>query len=491
MHKAKLWVLDRPPFRAQIEAIEAGWDKPGFNFFMEQGLGKSATALNNYELLRRAGKVKRLLILSPNSFKSGWEDEVKKAGISVPVAVYRPDRAKAFLKTVTEEDEWIAILNYESLAKMAETHGEKLSGPWTMIVADESIKLKNPRSQTAKAALWLAARCGWQRTLSGKPVTQGPQDLWAQLKFMGFIKRMNYYAFRNNFCVMGGWQGKQVVGAQNQDELNRVLKSCSFLARKKDFTDLPEKLPPITIPVEMRGAQEKLYRQMEKEFLADIRAAGEEGSKITVDQIITRDIKLRQIMSGWIYDEDKNVEVIVPFEQNPRFQVMKDILEDTISGKAIIVAWYKPTIEALIRALGPDKTAWIRGGMTPEEIVEQKRRFNEEDDVLYMVVQEVAAKYGHTLLGTEAQPCSTMFFFEQSYSLDDRSQIEDRMHRYGQKWPCSYYDFVAGKLDRACVRALQRKESVAAAILGYAKGEFVEDLQGMAVNDALAMAGMR
>lgn len=467
------WPLKRPPFRAQSEAIEKGWAKPGFNFYMEQGLGKSATTLANYMLLKKAGKAKRLIIVCPNSFKGGWLDEIEKAGVSVPTYVWSAGQHDAFLKFMKETKEWIFIINWEAISAFFERHGHLLvkDGYQTMLALDESIKMKNPRTQWTKAALWASERVGFVRNLSGKPITQGTHDLWAQLKAIGFIKKMNYYAFRNRFCVMGGYLGKQVVGAQNEQELNRVLNETSMLARKKDFTDLPPKLDPVNIPVTMTDAQVKLYAQMEIQFFADLKAEAGDRRKVTVEQIITRDIKLRQIMSGWVYDNDGNVETIVPFEENARFKALTELLEEQISGKSVIVCWYKPTIDMMIDALTKmgRNPAWIRGGMTTAEIEEQKRRFNEDDDCLDIVVQQRSAKYGHTLLGTAAVPCSSMVFFEQSYSLDDRSQVEDRIHRYGQVWPCSYFDFNAGKLDRAVVRALQRKESVAAAILGYAK----------------------
>lgn len=473
MFEQNLWVLKRPPFKAQFEAIRKGWDKTGFNFYMEQGLGKSATLLNNFELLRRAGKVKKLIIVCPNSFKGGWVDEVKKAGLTTPVAVWRADRRQAFLDIIRSEAEFIAIVNFESLYMVVEDWGQLISGPYAMLGVDESIKIKNPKARTTKAALALAAASGFVRNLSGKPVTQGSHDLWAQLKAIRFINKMNFYAFRNRFCLMGGYLGKQVVGAQNTDELNGILERTSFLARKKDWTDLPAKLEPISLETEMEGRQLSMYKQMERDFVAELAEAAMPGSRVTVDMVITRNIKMRQIMSGWIYKEDGEVEIVVPLDKNPRFRIMKDLIDDTIVGKAVIVAFFKPTIDALLKEFEEAgyNPAYIRGQMKPEDIEEQKRRFNEDDDCKVMVVQQVAAKYGHTLLGTENEPCSTMFFFEQSYSLDDRSQIEDRIHRYGQRWPCSYFDFYAGSLDYQVVRALQRKESVAAAILGYANSE--------------------
>jgi hypothetical protein len=61
--------------------------------------------------------------------------------------------------------------------------------------------------------------------------------------------------------------------------------------------------------------------------------------------------------------------------------------------------------------------------------------------------------------------CSSQIFFENTYSLDDRSQIEDRSHRYGQLGEVmSYFDLIGTSLDRSAVKALQRKEDIFQAI---------------------------
>jgi hypothetical protein len=50
------------------------------------------------------------------------------------------------------------------------------------------------------------------RLLSGKPITQGPHDLWSQLALLN-AEQYSYYGFQARFCEMGGWQGKQVQSA--------------------------------------------------------------------------------------------------------------------------------------------------------------------------------------------------------------------------------------------------------------------------------------
>jgi SNF2 family DNA or RNA helicase len=101
--------------------------------------------------------------------------------------------------------------------------------------------------------------------------------------------------------------------------------------------------------------------------------------------------------------------------------------------------------------------------MDPNEIEEHKHRFNNDPDCRLILLQATAGKYGHTLIGGEPvnDRCSTTIFFENSYSLDTRSQIEDRNHRWGQlNDSVLYIDLCGTSMDRNVIQALQRKESI-------------------------------
>ena len=125
---------------------------------------------------------------------------------------------------------------------------------------------------------------------------------------------------------------------------------------------------------------------------------------------------------------------------------------------------HRYVFEILSAALKDHSPAYIKGQMKPDETTEQKRRFNEDPTCRLMLGQCDAIKYGFTLLGDQDDPkntVSTMIFFESSYSLDTRTQDEDRIHRRGQKAKnCLYIDICGSELDRRVVRALQKKQDL-------------------------------
>jgi hypothetical protein len=54
-----------------------------------------------------------------------------------------------------------------------------------------------------------------------------------------------------------------------------------------------------------------------------------------------------------------------------------------------------------------------------------------------------------------------MVFFENSFSLYYRSQIEDRIHRGEQDLLCSYYDVVCSPVEEATIKILTAKKNMA------------------------------
>lgn len=451
----------------QAKALTSSNDKPGFAYYMEMGLGKTLTTLVEFTTLVEEKKATRLVVICPNSFKAGWVDEIKKHEMEVHPHIYESGAGyanTAFLNTKFDKPP-VLIVNYEAIRK-DDTQifiRRFCEGRYCMIVLDESVQIKTHDSQQTKAALMLGKFFKYKRILSGKPVTQGPHDLWAQMKFIDAIND-RFHPFKTTFCKMGGFKAKKVVGAQNEELLAAKIEKFIFRASKADWTDLPPKLYT-TRQYSLTARLEKIYKSMEDDFVAWL----SDTEVVTVDAFITKYIKLAQIQSGFIIKEDETIEELVLPEDNPRFRLVHEILED-VPGKTVVPYVHRYTLGILQRSLAEYSPAFIKGGMTPEEIQLHKDRFNHDKDCRIILVQIRAGKYGHTLLGGEkaSDKCSTMVFAENSYSLDDRSQVEDRIHRHGQTAEsCLYIDLWGTALDHRITQALQAKENISAAVFQY------------------------
>lgn len=454
----EMYDLDEPAPRVLRDGPRKGW-----GHFLQMRLGKTPVALNEFELFRRDHGFRNAIIFTPAKYRADWVLEAERFGLSVPAIEFESSREHdTTIFAQKHSRNFLLSVNYEALIyKKNLAVLEALCDDKTYIGADESIQLKTAGGKFVQGAIPLAKLCGARRAFSGKPITQGPHDMWGQLRFIDGIQGINPVVWKATYCEHGGFQGKKVVGAKNEQQFWDIRNACSWAARRADWLVTPG-VDYAECVLRLDGEQQRLYNQMQEEFLVELA----DGKLVVADQIVIKLIKLQQIACGFIIDEDKNVHSLVSDEKNVRLQEIVRMLDEDIEGKAIVIANHTHSILMLRRALAKYKPAEIsgRGGLNT---VDEKRRFNGEDDCRVCIGQTKAIKYGHTLMGQPNDPCSTILMFENTYSLDDRSQLEERPQGEGQQFPITVWDFLATKGDRAPIRALQRKEDVAALMLQY------------------------
>lgn len=454
----------------QKAALAASNGKAGFGYFLEMGLGKTLLSLHDFMQRVERKEASRLVVVCPNSFKSGWLTEVKKQNVPVECHVYESGGYnEAFLRRTFNEKPPMIVVNYEAIRRPNTQNyiRQFIKGRRAMIVFDESIQLKNNKSLQTKAAIELTKEFAYSRILSGKPMTQGPHDLWGQMRAIGQLEGFNYYAFRGWFCRMGGYMMKKVVGAQNEGKLAGLINPHVFRATKSEWLDLPPKIYTMR-EYSMSPAQQRQYDTMEQEFVTWIN----ESEFVDVDMALTKYIKLAQILFGFIIDDDGRVHELVEPSVNPRIVELKEIIETEVTGKVVVVYNHRYAGEVLLKALAEYNPTYIRGQMDSAEIAANKDTFNNDPNCRVILIQSVAGRYGHTLVGgiEPENHCSTIIFMENTWSLDTRSQLEDRIHRIGQRGEsCVYIDMFGSKLDKRIAGALQMKQNVFDAVFQHVK----------------------
>lgn len=469
------WLLKDPPFKVQSEALTRAAGRRGYGYFLEMGLGKTRCVLAEWLSLRKQNEKLNLVVVCPNSLKGAWRDEALGQGFKGTIRLWERDKFQdcggpenGSKGHQPPPEGTIYIFNYESLLYDGGEVIERLVTHQPIYLAfDESVHIKNFNATVTKNAISYSKQAAFRRVLSGNPRPENVMDLWAQLRAIGELDGMNPYAFRGRFAVMGGYMNKQVKGQKNVEQLQEIMRRCSFVASKQDWTDLPEKVYLSPRRIKMTPEQTKIYKQMWNDFLVVV------GDKeCSAEQLINVLNKCQQVSSGFIKDDDGRDHEIMPVGSNPKIAELLDALQE-VKGKTIIPCFYRWSCQAVYDVLSSKgrSPALMWGGMAVEEVDEQKRRFNTDDSCRDFVVQTRTGKYGHTLLGTDNVPCHTTVFFENDYSLDARIQIEDRNHRHGQRNVVSYQDLTASPAEDKVIKRLQEKREVSADFLrGLAQG---------------------
>lgn len=397
-----------------------------------------------------------MLIVAPLSILGVWETEFAQfAAFDYALAVLTGDSAKKAdtLRHMNGTALQVAVVNYESAWRME----QELSvwGP-DLIVCDEGHKIKTHNISASKAMHRLGAKAGYRLLLTGTLITNKAIDVFSPYKFLNpAIFGTSFYAFRSRYFDMVGYGNHTPVLKKSMEaELSARLHSIAYRAAKADCLDLPE-TTDIIRHVELEPAARKIYRSLVKENFAEL-ASGE----VTAPNVLTRLLRLSQLTGGFLgNDENAAVQQI----SSAKLSAMEDILESAVAEgqKLVIIARFLPEIRAICKELDGRglRYACITGEV--QDRAAQVAQFQNDPDVPVFVGQIATAGLGLTLTAA-----STMVFYSLDYSMSNYEQAKARIHRVGQRNPCTYIHLIAkGTVDEKVLTALRNKADLAKALV--------------------------
>lgn len=444
---------------------------------------KTVTAIAVAGAAFQKGKVKRLLVVAPASVVPVWSKEfgdyaafpfaVKALQGSAKKKVQELDSlitAERYTKTPVL---YAAVINYESVWRTSDKPGESVFdaiAAWKpdMIICDESQRIKSNTAQQSKAMHKLGDIAKYKLILSGTPIQNSAMDVWSQYRFLDKnVFGENFYSFRARYGVMGGFNGKQVVGVRDTDILTEKAHSIAYRVTKEDALDLPEQMFE-NREIELTPKEQKLYQDVKKECFSEI-----EGGTISAAMITTRLLRLQQITGGFVQlDGEAKPKQI----GNGKLKALEDIVDDYVvdgGNKLVVFARFIPEIHAICEMLDKKKIPDGRGGTKKmrysriwgsvplEERGEQVRAFQQEDDVRVFVAQIDTAGLGITLTAAD-----TAVYYSLNYNYAAYEQSLARIHRIGQRNNCTYIHLVCPKtIDTQILKALHKKEDLAKSIV--------------------------
>lgn len=491
------WLLNSQPREVQIEALRRSYQgrslynnreqaeakegqperigapfQTGWSHYMEMRLGKTPTVLNEFELFKQEHDMNRCIAICPPTFRGGWVEESLKSKTSVPWFTYESSNVNKLRgELAAAKGRFGLAVNYEALKTDSWLElADEILDKSVYLAIDESVKIKNHKSLQTRHVLDVAKRCGVVRNLSGLPMVQGPQDLYPQFRAIRRLEGMNFFAYRGKICKLGGFKGRKITGIKDEEAQARLdgwLAQSAFVAKRRDWAN-PFEPEYIAEHLNLSKVQRKHYDMMDKEMVTFL----DDGEEVSAEVVVSKLMKLQQISSGFIYTEDGKAALLEDPKKTAKMERLIAMREET-DRKMIVCYHYSQTGDVLLDVFKDYAPAVIRsrGWMAKEslDVDAEKRRFNNSKDCRMMFLQISAGKYGHDLSGCEGDRCEVMAFYENTYSLDDRNQIEMRNTSAFQDWTNTIHDFMSSQVERNAVKALVAKEDLVEAVFGAYK----------------------
>ena len=361
--------------------------------------------------------------------------------------------------------------------------------------------------------------------LTGTPVSNGPMDLWSIMEFIkpnyfgrNYYSFMNYYGMHTKLKLDTGqqisvlltektWHGikgcKDYAEAFNTfgcsedtymtvmhqdhyigpykhaDELKQLLEPVAVFAKLTDCVDMPP-VHYITKEVPLSDAQKACYNDMKHDLLATY-----DDNVATAKNKLVVTLRLQQIASGFImghkeinpedlelpcwsdvesadeYDVTPD-EVIWLGDTNPKLEQLKrDVAE--LDKPLLILTRFSAEAAKIYDILKDDYSCMLFTGWKTTGSIDKFKA----GEFQIMVANTTKIARGFNL-----QIAHTTIYYSNTFSMELRQQSEFRTFRMGQKYPCTYIDYVSCEVDKTIADALRLKKG----LLEYIRDKSIEEV---------------
>ena len=427
----------------------------------DMGLGKTLQALTWLAWLREQPEFKSQpsLVVCPKSVMDNWRAEAERFLPTLRVHLWQ-GTDPADLENAREKAD-LLVLNYSQLRAL----GVPLASlAWHVAILDEGQYIKNPQSQTARAAV--ALRAQHRLVLSGTPIENQLLDLWSLMTFAMPGVLGNRTQFIKRFSSADDPLARRRLTSRVRPFLLRRTKTQ--VAR-----DLPDRIEEDVI-CELEGEQKLLY-QAELKRARQILLGIETQQQLNEQRFhfLTSLLRLRQICCHPCL-----VNTDLRKAESAKLEALSELLEPLMAeGHKVLVFSQFVTMLELLRDLVETKSwpYFYLAGDT-ENRGDLVRSFQAAEGAAVFLISLKAGGFGLNLTAA-----SYVVLYDPWWNPAVENQAIDRTHRIGQTSKVMAYRLLIKNSIEEKIRNLQRQKSALALdVLGeesFTQNLTVEDLR--------------
>lgn len=468
-----------------------------FHYDMDMGTGKTLVTLAEVEHLFSKGKIDCAIIVAPKGMYHQWEEEFYKhcdEALCESVLTYTWGQASgardlSAIEEVFSKDSNLGrfiVLNTEALStKRGKDFLLCLTKRFKdiYISVDEATDIKHHQTARTRALLDTQHLFKYRRILSGSLGSNSPLEVYSPYRFLHrTIFPGNWYAFRARYAKLedqfmgGGRSIKKIVGYRNIEDLATRCSRHSFMLRKDESIDLPDKVF-MQRNVLLSKEQMALYNQMREEFIIQL----DETKLVSASIVLTQIMVLRQILCGFLVTKDVETmeKEVHPIQPNPRDSALLEVIQEIRNPEKVVIwAPFQQAIRGLHSLLeetyGKGSTITFYGGNNSR--TEDLQRWKKSPEVRFCLGTLSAGGRGLNMI-----EASNMVYYSPDWDLDKLKQSQDRIHRIGQENRCVYTTLVAkGTVDERIMKIVHDKRQTLGIFNGTQRAaqEYRELLKG-------------
>lgn len=457
-----------------VEHVKGGASSLGF---IEVGLGKTVstmTAISDMMLEdRRQGNLRRALVIAPKRVaRDVWPKEPKKwAHLRHMRVVSAIGPARVRKNAIWNMSADIVTINYENIPWLLE-NVPRGAMPFYFLVLDELDKMKSVGTERFSKMRHRLDDFEVRVGLTGTPVPETLLNIWAQ-QFLICGERIDgrrwdsplgptFSAFKRNW-FSSDWTGYKYEAMEGAvDHVRQALAPYVFTARAKDHLDLPP-LIVNDIVFDLPKKAREVYEELEAKLIVALRNGeavelDEQGEIIEASNAAVLVNKLRQVCSGFLYDEDHEAIAL----HGQKTSIFED-LQSQLQGEQLLAVYGFQAEAAKIHYDG------ALAGWTSDR--EEREALDAWDAGRIQTLAMHPASAGHGL-NLHTSGAHNICFLTLPWSRGLYDQTIGRLKRMGQENRVIVHRLLArDTIEERVAKALEGKGAVQDAVLEAMKGK--------------------
>lgn len=443
-------------YRHQQEEFDLHRDDPARALIWQMRTGKTKAMVDLACYLWNACEIDAVVVVAPNNVHLNWQrrELPKHHWPSAPYSSFVWDAVRsADVRYDAELDrhcgetrklKWYMV-NAEALGneKGRKYLARFVKSCWrVLLIVDEVHEFRWATSKRSQALRGLARKMAYRRILSANPTDNSPLHSYAEFEVLkpaalGFESYGDFearYAVKEEIYVPGGYKKDgtkrpprkrlAVTGYQNQEELRSRIARWSSLVTREMCDDMPELLTG-QVQFELSAVQKRLHNDLVRGALARL----DGGELIAPAEGGVLVIRLQQIASGFVVDDEGRVVDLMDDKDNPRLLALHGALNET-PCKSIVWCRFREDVVRVKRYLNTQGFGAVDyyGGTTKRQRVHNEEAFRNNPHTRVLVGQYQAGGQG-----LDFSAASDIFWYSHTTDLLRRRQADERATKIGGK----------------------------------------------------------
>jgi hypothetical protein len=409
----------------QREAVEFISINPASALYCDVGFGKTVVTLTALARLINDGYTGKILIVAPiRVCRTVWPQEPRlwthlawmrmtllRIEDNDPRLLALPRAARTAEKTrlrqeLLDSPDQIHVINQEAVGWLVEECARKRQWPYTVVVFDESSRLRDHNSVVFKALKRVRPYIERFHQLTATPASQTYLHLFSQIWLLDRGERFGngVTAFRERYFTYNPWTRAWKIREGADREIERLIADICLVKRRTKDSVIRQRR--IELPADLLRRYEEFQRECFLE-LGDAEIDGVNAAVLCA--------KLMQFASGFVYDGDGTAHPV----HDEKIEELRSLLDETLDQPVMVAYWFRETAARLRQAF-PNAVVMDREGKLTESWNRREHKM--------MLVHPQSVGHGLNL----QQGGHHLVIFDGFWSAELMYQLVGRLDRPGQ-----------------------------------------------------------